>query len=510
MFQFLFHRMIVGHFRITYSLTPMDTHTPATLATLGPLQQFQADLNTGDIVTALADGLIGKDAVVQGPYGPKALVYADYVASGRALTQVERFILEQVLPYYANSHTEASYCGGFITRLRREARAVIARCCGADAAHAVIFAGSGATAGINRLVHLFGVDTAISAGRKVRVILGPYEHHSNILPWRECGAEIIVVPEASHGGPDLAALDAALRTDDTTLVICALSAASNITGIIADVPAITRRVKKTGAKMLWDYAGGAPYLPIQMSPAADTAIDAIVFSPHKFIGGPGASGVLIVRRDAVVTITPTWPGGGTVKFVSPTGHDYSDSLESREEAGTPNVLGDIRAALVLLVKEALGDAFLQQRHAQFVQRALAKWKDAPRLELLGSLTADRLPIFSFRVHNGQGDLVHQQLITRMLSDRFGIQARGGCACAGPYVHGLLDIDAEQSAQMRQAILEGREIEKPGFVRLNFSALLSDAKADFILDSVLTLAADATQFEHHYTFDPERAIFSPLA
>ncbi|CAB3684193.1 aminotransferase class V-fold PLP-dependent enzyme [Achromobacter kerstersii] len=488
----------------------MTTHHATAPVLTGPLQQFQDSLNTGDIAAALADGLIGKDAMMDGPFGAKPLVYADYVASGRALMQVERFVLEHVLPYYANSHTEASYCGGFITRLRREARSAVAQCCGASEEHAVIFAGSGATAGINRLVHLFGVDAAVRAGRKVRVIIGPYEHHSNILPWRECGAEIIELAESPEGGPDLAELATALAVSDDTLVVCALSAASNVTGIVADVPAITRMVKQSGAKMLWDYAGGAPYLPIRMSPASDAQIDAIVFSPHKFIGGPGASGVLIVRRDAVVTATPTWPGGGTVKFVSPTGHDYSGSLESREEAGTPNVVGDIRAALVLLVKHALGADVMQQRNAHFVQQALAAWKDNEHLELLGSLTAARLPIFSFRVRNGKGGYVHQQLVTRMLSDRFGIQARGGCACAGPYVHRLLDIDAEQSQQMRQAILDGREIEKPGFVRLNFSVLLSDAKAAFILESVRALASDATEFESLYGFDPSRAIFKPLS
>lgn len=476
--------------------------------TASPLQQFQDSLASPDIAAQLADGLIGKDAFVDGPFGRKPLVYADYVASGRALMQVERFVMEQVLPYYANSHTEASYCGGFITRLRREARAAVARCCGATDAHAVIFAGSGATAGINRLVHLFGVHAAVAAGKPVRVIIGPYEHHSNILPWRECGAQIVEVAEAAEGGPDLAALDAALNAPAGTLLICALSAASNVTGIVADVAGITRRVKQAGAKMLWDYAGGAPYLPVRMSPAPDAHIDAIVFSPHKFIGGPGASGVLIVRRDAVIDTTPTWPGGGTVKFVSPEGHDYSASLESREEAGTPNVVGDIRAALVLLVKEALGADFMRERNAHFVQRALAAWQGTEPLELLGSLTAERLPIFSFRVRDGKGGYVHQQLVTRMLSDRFGIQARGGCACAGPYVHRLLDIGPAQSRQMRQAILDGREIEKPGFIRLNFSVLLPDAKADFILESVLALAADATQFESRYGFDPSRAIFYP--
>jgi selenocysteine lyase/cysteine desulfurase len=505
----------------------MDTYTVASPSTLSVLQQFQAALIAADssssashapasephagqgLVHALAQGLIGNHAIVPGPFGPKPMVYADYVASGRALMQVEQFVLEQVLPYYANSHTEASFCGGYITRLRREARAAIARCCGATAEHAVIFAGSGATAGLNRLVHLLGVTAAIQAGRKVRVIIGPYEHHSNILPWRECGAELIALPDCEQGGPDRAALAAALAAPADTLVICAFSAASNVTGIVADVAGLTRQVKQAGAKMVWDYAGGAPYLPIHMSPAADAPIDALVFSPHKFIGGPGASGVLIVRRDAVTTAKPTWAGGGTVKFVSPAGHDYSDSLESREEAGTPNVIGDIRAALALLVKEAIGEAFFKDRQAALVQRALAKWSGVPNLELLGSLTAERLPIFSFRIRHPNGGLVHQQLVTRMLSDRFGIQARGGCACAGPYVHDLLGIDVDESARIRDAILSGHEIEKPGFTRLNLSILLDDAKVDFILDSVAALASDASQYVDKYTFDPSRAIFSPI-
>lgn len=474
-------------------------------ATAGLLQQFRHELATGDAVSALREGLVGKGARIDGPFGTRDLLYADYVASGRALVQVERFVLEEVLPYYANSHTEASYCGGFMTRLRREARAVIADCCGAGPKHAVIFAGSGATAGINRLVKLLGVADAVAAGQRVRIVIGPYEHHSNILPWRESGAEVIEIAEAACGGPHLAALDAALQ-DRADLTVCAFSAASNVTGIVTDVARVTRKAKAAGAKMVWDYAGAGPYLPIAMSPEDGVDIDAVVVSPHKFIGGPGASGVLIVRHDAVVTSRPSWPGGGTVRFVSPTGHDYSQSLEAREEAGTPNVVGDIRAALAFLVKDALGAEFMRARNAELTRRAIAAWQGVERLELLGALEPQRLPIFSFRVSNGKGGYVHQQLVTRMLSDRFGIQARGGCACAGPYVHRLLAIDAEQSQRMREAILSGHEMEKPGFTRLNFSVLLSDEKVKFILDAVARLASDAVDYEPHYDVDASRAIF----
>lgn len=476
-----------------------------------PLAQFHACLlQQADPITYLSSDLVGAKAKIEGPYGSRDLVYADYVASGRALHAVERFVLEDVLPYYANSHTEASYCGGFMTRLRREARSMIAGFCGADERHAVIFTGSGATSGINRLVKLFGASDAIAAGKPVRVIIGPYEHHSNILPWRESGAEIIEIAEATSGGPDLAQLDEALGKTAPALTICSLSAASNITGILTDVAEITERVKAAGAKMIWDYAGAGPYVPIAMSPRPGAEIDAIVTSPHKFLGGPGASGILILRRNALATDKPSWPGGGTVKFVSPTTHDYSDNIEAREEAGTPNVVGDIRAALAFIVKDAIGEDAMNARNAALTKRALNAWKDVPNLEILGLTSPHRLPIFSFRVRDGRGGRVHQQLVTRMLSDRFGIQARGGCACAGPYVHRLLDIGAEESEAMRQAILSGDEIRKPGFTRLNFSVLLTDTKVEFILDSVAQLAGDAARFEKDYDFNPARAIFFPRA
>jgi selenocysteine lyase/cysteine desulfurase len=474
------------------------------------LCKFKCSLDLADPVTALKDGLIGAKAKVDGPFGLKDLVYADYVASGRALRQVEQFVLEEILPYYANSHTEASYCGGIMTRLRREARSAIGECCGADSRHAVIFAGSGATAGINRLVKLLGVIDAIASGRRVRVIIGPYEHHSNILPWRESGAEIVEIAEGSEGGPDPVLLEEALQGINADLTICSFSAASNITGISTDIAAVTKIAKTAGAKIVWDFAGAGPYMPISMTPEEGADIDAIVVSPHKFLGGPGASGVLIVRHDAVVIRKPSWPGGGTVKFVSPIGHDYSDSLEAREEAGTPNVIGDIRAGLAFLVKHAIGLERIQRLNDELTQRAFAAWQNVQQIQLLGSVSMARLPIFSFRIRDGKGGYVHHQLITRMLSDRFGIQARGGCACAGPYVHRLLSIDPDTSERIRQSILNGDEIEKPGFTRLNLSVLLSDNNVRFILDSVSQLARDAAAYSALYTFDPARAIFSPLA
>lgn len=463
--------------------------------------------NDRERLARLAADLIGNDAEIDGPFGPKPVVYADYVASGRALAAVERFIIEKVLPYYANSHTEASYCGAFMTGLRQAARDRIAESCAADSRYAVIFCGSGSTAGLNRLVHLFGAQRLATAAVP-RIVIGPYEHHSNVLPWRESGAEIIQIGEAPAGGPSLPELEVALAGAAGRPLICAFSAASNVTGIISDVVEVTRRAKAAGAKVIWDFAGAGPYLPIRLEPAKGIAIDAVVVSPHKFVGGPAASGVLIVRRDAVLTRRPTWPGGGTVKFVSPTAHDYADNLEAREESGTPNIIGDIRAGLAFVVKEAIGPDTLSRRNSELTARAMARWNNVETIEILGNLHAQRLPIVSFRVRDGHGGYVHHQLVTRMLSDRFGIQARGGCACAGPYVHYLLSLSDTESEEIRTAVANGDELRKPGFTRLNLSVLLSDNEADYILDSVVQLSQDWSRFSGDYQVDASRAIFTP--
>lgn len=457
--------------------------------------RFRAALGP-DPAPALHAGLIGHGVPVDGPFGPHPLVYADYVASGRALRQVERFVMDEILPWYANSHTEASACGAAMTRARRAARAEILRCCHGDEGHAVIFAGSGATAGINRLVHLMGV------GPGTTVILGPYEHHSNILPWRESGATVVELPEAAGGGPCPDALEAALVPD----AVVALSACSNVTGITCDVAALTAQVHAAGARVVWDYAGGAPYLPIDLS----LGMEAVVASPHKFVGGPGASGVLIVRRDAVRADRPSSPGGGTVRFVSPHGHDYAAGVEAREEAGTPNVIGDIRAALAFAVKDAIGQAAIDAAHARWWAMARARLARDPRIELLGNLDCPRVPILSFRLRDRQGGHVHQQLATRMLSDLHGVQARGGCACAGPYVHRLLGLDRDASDRLRAAILAGHEVEKPGFVRLNLCWLAPEAEVRFILDAIADVAARAPGLAPRYACDESRAIFSPAA
>ena len=473
----------------------------------GVLNGFVSGLGEPGLVDQLREGLIGEGAKITTPFGSKRLTYADYTASGRALVQVENFIRDQVLPFYANSHTESSHCGATTTRAREQSRRSIALLTNCRESCSVIFTGSGATSAINRLVSLCGAAGVEPGVLAPVVFVGPYEHHSNILPWRESGAQVIEIGEAKAGGPDLQELEAALREyASRPLRIGAFSAASNVTGICTDVDAVTGLLRRHGARAFWDYAGGAPYLPIDMNPANGPPKDAVFLSPHKFPGGPGASGLLIMRRDAVTACRPTWPGGGSVAYVSPWAHDYLGSLVEREEAGTPNVIGDIRAALVMLIKSAIGTDFIAKRDRQLIGRAEQTWSANPSLQVLGAGHANRLPIFSFIVRRSDGTPVHHQLVARMLNDLHGIQTRAGCVCAGPYGHSLLNVSRQTSERIRRAIQDGREIEKPGWVRLNFSYLMDDATVERIIEGVDSLAHTIERFEGQYTGDATTAQF----
>ena len=475
------------------------------------MTQF-ADLFDGahgaEAIDRMRAGVIGEGMTFDGPFGRRKLIYADYTASGRALEPVEDFILRDILPAYANSHTEDSYCGRHTTRIRERARDYVAQCLGAGPDDEIIFVGAGVTGAINKLVGLLGLRGAPGPGPAPLVLIGPYEHHSNILPWRESIADVVEIGLDDRTGVDLADLEAALKAAaDRPMIIGSFSAASNVTGICTDVEAVTRLLKRYGALSFWDHAAGAPYLPLDMNPANGPAIDALFVSPHKFIGGPGASGVLAVKRSIVTESRPTFPGGGTVAFVSPWEHDYVGSLHEREEAGTPNILGDIRAALAFSVKHAIGCETIAAREAALTAQALAAWDGVPGLELLGSGAKNRLPIFSFLIRDGQGAHVHHQRITRMLSDLYGIQARGGCVCAGPYGHRLLHISHGESCAMRDEILQGDESHKPGWVRLNLHYVMDDATVDEILSGVRDLAGNWDERSKVYERDQEKAEFA---
>ena len=479
---------------------------------MSALQEFRDSLDRPDVTEVIAAGVIGNDMEFETPFDMQRLIYADYTASGRALRQVESFVAERVLPFYANSHTEASFCGMTMTRMREEARRTIAGLVNAGPDGHVIFGGSGATAGLNLIVRLLRLKERVAAGEDVVVINSIYEHHSNILPWRESGARVVTIPGAAEGDIDLAALEETLRAEaGADLVVGSFSAASNVTGLITDPDPVTRLLKAHGALAIWDYAGGGPYLPMDMTPTPDCAKDAIVFSPHKFVGGPAATGVAVIRDTIVDGVTSTAPGGGTVSFVSPWRHAYSPRVEAREEAGTPNVIGDIRAALAMLVKDAVGAARIAARDHALRARGIERLAGHANIRLLGpAVTEGALPIFSFQVRDNTGAPVHHQLFTRMLSDLYGVQVRGGCACAGPYAHELLGLDRATSESLFSRLEGGHEIDKPGWVRLNLSYAHTDDQVTRILDAVTDLAGDVTRHAARYSADAATARFTAQA
>ncbi|MCO8270513.1 aminotransferase class V-fold PLP-dependent enzyme [Actinoplanes sp. TRM 88003] len=460
------------------------------------------------ILRRLREGSIGTGTVIDGPFGPRRVTYADQTASGQALDFVEDFIRDTVLTGYANTHTEASATGAGTQALREQARESIHRAVGAGPGDVVLFCGSGATTAVNKLVATLGLRVPenlddrygwsgqIPSAERPVVFVGPYEHHSNVLPWRESVADVVEIGSDGRGNPDLEDLRKALIAyAGRPLRIGSFSAASNVTGLLTDVGAISALLREHGALSVWDYAAGGPYLPITM---ADK--DAIFLSPHKFPGGPQTPGLLVVGKHLLVNRVPTNPGGGTVAFVDPEDHRYLDDPIAREEGGTPAIVESIRAGLVFQVKDAVGtDVIAAQEHALW-QRARDRWAGDDRIQILGDLESPRLPIVSFQIRAGERHL-HHNYVVRLLNDLFGIQARGGCSCAGPYGHRLLGIGPELSRRFEHEIEDGWEGIKPGWSRLNFAYFLSDTVADYLIEAVSLIASHGARLLPDYRFDP---------
>jgi selenocysteine lyase/cysteine desulfurase len=481
----------------------------------------------GDTVTRLIEsirsGIIGDDRAIEGPFGMRRVTYADYTASGRSLDFIEDFIRSEVMPLYANTHTETSITGLQTTRFREDARRTIFEALNGTDDDVVIFCGSGATGAVNKLIDIlnlrlpadlddrYDLSSRIPEDQRPVVFIGPYEHHSNELPWRETIADVVVIDEDRNGRIDEEHLERELEAfEDRPLKIGSFSAASNVTGIVSNIHALTVLLHTHGALAFWDFAAAAPYVKIEMNPGGDGADtlgakDAIFISPHKFVGGPGTPGVLVVKRALVTNRVPTNPGGGTVSYVSADDHSYIDDPVVREEGGTPAIIESIRAGLVFKLKSAVGEETIEELEHSFVRRAIDSWSNNPCIRILGNKEATRLSIVSFLIQRDD-HFLHHNYVVALLNDLFGIQARGGCSCAGPYGHRLLGIDMERSTRFREAVNSGCEGIKPGWVRVNFNYFISETVFDYILDAVHLVAEAGWKLLPYYRFSLDSGLW----
>jgi len=474
----------------------------------------------------LRDQIVGVDSTFETPFGERLMVYCDYTASGRCLRFVESY-LQSLQRVYANTHTEDDITGRSMSQLLHEAETAIKDSVNAGPNGRIIACGTGATGAIEKLQQIIGValapatrqniDDMVSGsdldglldGKQPVVFVGPYEHHSNEISWRQSLAKTVEVQLDPGGHIDLEHLEKLLQdpAHQGRLRIGSFSAASNVTGIRTDVCKVATLLHKYDAMACFDFAACAPYIDIDMNPTPleegdDAAIDAIFVSPHKFLGGPGSSGVLVFNeRIYHRELPPSVSAGGTVDYVGLDDQDFIGRIEEREKAGTPGVLQTLKAGLVFQIKDRVGVDVINRREHELTQRVMKSWGDDENIEILGNPDpGSRVGIISFNLKDSSGVYLHHKFVTALLNDLFGIQSRAGCSCAGPYGHRLLDIDKDTSERYRNVVQEGFCGMKPGWCRVGLHWVMDDAEANYVIETVHFIARHGRQFLRLYDFD----------
>ncbi|CAF0830779.1 unnamed protein product [Rotaria sordida] len=469
------------------------------------------------LIQYIEENIIGKDYVFQGPWGVRRMIYCDYTASGRPLQFIESYIKTHVLPLYGNTHSETSLCAQQSTKYREEARDIIKKSVNANEHDILLFCGNGSTGAIHTLVDTFDLHDE-NIRKNTVVLISAFEHHSNILPWKEKDVEMVRIPTTQQGTLDVSVLEQYLQyySSINKRILCSFNAASNITGILTDVNTISTLVHSYSGLIFWDYATAAPYVKIDMNSSPTSYKDAIFISTHKFVGGPSTPGILVAKKVLFSLKPPKTCGGGTVNFVTRTCHEYNYDIETREEGGTPDVIGCIRAGLVFQLKDSIDANYMQAREDELVKRFYRHFKKTKTLILLGSQTAPRLPIFSFLIYvPSVCKYLHHNFVCLLLNDLFGIQVRSGCACAGPYALDLLNVDDAQTDVYCLFMTEDIEARgsdqivrtmmmKPGFTRLNLAYFTNDDDIEYVLNAVQFIATEGWKFLPLYTYNPSTA------
>lgn len=450
-------------------------------------------------------GIIGVDQTFATPYGTQRIVYADWTASGRLYAPIEKAMTERFGPFVGNTHSESSVTGTSMTRAYHLAQERIKQHVHAGPQDVLITTGSGMTAAVNKWQRILGLRVPeqladyliLPEEMRPVVFLTHMEHHSNHTSWLETIADVEVIEPDEQGRVDLDNLHRLLRIyRDRQMKIGTFTACSNVTGVLTPYHEMAAIMHEHGGFCFVDFAASAPYLPIDMHPADPAqSLDAIYFSPHKFLGGPGSAGVLLFNSQLYKLRVPDQPGGGTVNWTNPWGeHRFVDNIEAREDGGTPGFLQTIRAALSIELKERMGVAPMLAREEEMKARIFAALRRVPYLHLLADHIEERLGIFSF-----YSEKVHYNLFVKLLNDRFGIQVRGGCSCAGTYGHYLLHVDPNRSHRIAEQIDRGDLSNKPGWVRLSIHPTMTDAEIDFILAAVGEVADNAVEWGQDYDY-----------
>ena len=450
--------------------------------------------------------IVGIDQTFDSPYGEQKLIYADWTASGRLYRPIEDKLINEFGPFVANTHTETSTSGAAMTLAYHQARNIIKQHVNASEDDVLITEGSGMTGAVNKLQRILGLKvsenleehTKVPEEKRPVIFISHMEHHSNQTSWLETIAEVVVVPSNKKGLICLKEFEENIKAHEhRKLKIACITACSNVTGIKTEYHKIASLIHKYNGLCFVDFACSAPYVDIDMHPEnKEERLDAIFFSPHKFLGGPGSSGVLLFNGSLYKNTVPDNPGGGTVSYTNPWGeHDYFNNVEIREDGGTPAFLQTIKVALAIQTKDRMGTQEIHDRENEMNKVMFNCLEGIQGLKIMAPQHKERLSIFSFYFED-----YHFNLVVKLLNDRFGIQTRGGCSCAGTYGHYLLNVDPDTSHEIQSLILQGCNKDKPGWVRLSLHPTTTNEELDFICRSLITLADHIEEWSKDYEYD----------